>query len=84
MFKISPEKAEWGNDKLFVIPPRYSSASVIVDDHLYIFGGRGCKTGKQELNPHIYYDLYSVNLKTKETKLIRQFKENGNFYLVEI
>ncbi|MEI3342765.1 MAG: hypothetical protein V8R52_12180 [Coprobacter fastidiosus] len=36
MFKISPEKAEWENDKLIVIPPRYSSASVIVDDHLYI------------------------------------------------
>ena len=79
LFKISPEKAEWENDKLIVIPPRYSSASVIVDDHLYIFGGRGCKTGKQELNPHIYYDLYSVNLKTKETKLIRQFKEKRQF-----
>ena len=79
LFKIVPEKGKWENDKLIVIPPRYSSASAIVGDYMYIFGGRGCKTGKQELNPHIYYDLYAVNLKTKETKLVRQFKEKRQF-----
>lgn len=79
LFKITPENGNWEDDKLIVIPPRYSSASVIVDDHLYIFGGRGCKTGKQELNPHVYYDLYSVDLNTKETKLIGQFKEKRQF-----
>ena len=79
LFKITPENGKWENDKLIVIPPRYSSASAIIGDYLYIFGGRGCKTGKQELNPHIYYDLYSVNLKTKETKLLKQFKEKRQF-----
>lgn len=79
LFKITPENGKWENDKLIVIPPRYSSASAIVGDYLYIFGGRGCKTGKQELNPHIYYDLYAVNLKTKETKLIQQYKEKRQF-----
>ncbi len=46
------------------IHPRYSAASAIVDSTLYIFGGRGCPSGKQELSPKNYYDLYAVNLFT--------------------
>lgn len=48
------------------IHPRYSSSSVIVDSTLYIFGGRGCPSGRQELSPRNYYDLYSVNLLTRQ------------------
>lgn len=49
------------------IDPRYAASSVIVDSILYIFGGRGCPSGKQELSPSNYYDLYAVNLSTMET-----------------
>ncbi len=52
------------------IHPRYSCSSVLVDSLLYIFGGRGCPTGRQELAPRNYYDLYTVNINTnKVTKL---------------
>ena len=46
------------------IDPRYSCASVIVNDTLYVFGGRGCPSGRQELSPQNYYDLYAIDLKT--------------------
>ncbi len=49
------------------IPPRYSASSVIVNNTLYIFGGRGNKSGRQELSPKNYYDFYSVNLLTEQT-----------------
>lgn len=48
------------------IHPRYSSSSAIVDSTLYIFGGRGCPSGRQELSPRNYYDLYAVNLLTQQ------------------
>lgn len=48
------------------ITPRYSCSSTIVDSTLYIFGGRGCPSGRQELSPRNYYDLYSVNLLTRQ------------------
>lgn len=52
------------------IHPRYSCSSVIVDSTLYIFGGRGCPSGRQELSPRNYYDLYSVNLLTQQVNKI--------------
>ena len=52
------------------IHPRYSCSSVLVDSLLYLFGGRGCPTGRQELSPRNYYDLYTVNINNnKVTKL---------------
>lgn len=52
------------------IDPRYSSASVIEDRTLYLFGGRGCKSGRQELFPQNYYDLYAVNLTTLQVNKV--------------
>ena len=43
------------------ITPRYSMTSYIVDSLLYVFGGRGNPSGKQELSPKNYYDLYAVD-----------------------
>jgi DNA-binding SARP family transcriptional activator len=64
------------------IDPRYSPASVLVDNNLYIFGGRGSPTGRQELSPRNYYDLYSVNLTDKTVKQLWSLTgspENGDF-----
>lgn len=44
------------------IDPRRSSASVLVDSILYVFGGRGCHSGKQEMTQRYYYDLYAINI----------------------
>lgn len=57
------------------IHPRYSSSSVIVDSTLYIFGGRGCPSGRQELSPRNYYDLYAVNLLTQQANKLWELTE---------
>jgi len=50
------------------ITPRYAVTSYIVDSLLYVFGGRGNPSGKQELSPKNYYDLYTINTRTFEVK----------------
>ncbi len=52
------------------ITPRYGSASAIVDSLMYIFGGRGNASGKQELSPRYYFDLYTINLKNRKAERI--------------
>jgi DNA-binding SARP family transcriptional activator len=44
------------------IDPRRSAASVLVDSILYVFGGRGCPSGKQEMTQRYYYDLHAINI----------------------
>ena len=56
------------------ITPRYSATSYIVDSLLYVFGGRGNLSGKQELSPKNYYDLYTINTRTLE---VRQLWDMG-------
>jgi DNA-binding transcriptional activator of the SARP family len=48
------------------ISPRYAASGVIVDNTLYLFGGRGNKSGRQELSPKNVYDFYAVNLITEQ------------------
>ncbi len=46
------------------LPPRYLSAFGLLNQkEALVFGGYGSKTGKQELSPEFYYDLYVQNLK---------------------
>lgn len=65
------------------VHPRYSSSSVIVDSTLYIFGGRGCPSGRQELSPRNYYDFYAVNLLTQQVNKLWDLPHsptNGDFH----
>lgn len=55
------------------IDPRFSAASAIVGNLLYIFGGRGNVSGKQELSPRNYYDLHSIDLTTYKVTKIWEF-----------
>ncbi|WP_321335421.1 BTAD domain-containing putative transcriptional regulator [uncultured Bacteroides sp.] len=58
------------------ISPRCSAASAIVGDNLYIFGGKGNTSGRQELAAYCYRDMYVMNLKTKKLhKLWEDSKE---------
>lgn len=64
------------------IDPRYSPSSALVGEHLYIFGGRGSPSGRQELAPRNYYDFYSVNLSDKTVKqfwALAGIPEEGDF-----
>ncbi len=50
-------------DRKDQIGPRYlSGASIISDEQALIFGGYGSQTGRQELSPKFYYDLFYFDL----------------------
>ena len=68
LFKIKPYTGEWQKIKIEEIDPRFFSTSAVVDNNLYIFGGRGCKSGRQEMSPHNYYDLYKIDLQNFKTQ----------------
>lgn len=52
-----------GFDRSEQIEPRYlSGCGFLNSKEMLVFGGYGSKTGKQELSPEFYYDLYSLNL----------------------
>lgn len=63
--------------QLTEISPRYTSATTIVDHTLYIFGGRGCKSGRQELFPKNYYDFYAVNLRSRQVNKLWEMPTQG-------
>jgi len=58
-----------------LVPPRYLAASGIehAKNQVLIFGGYGSMSGKQELSPQSFYDLYSFDLETHEVKKIRDY-----------
>jgi DNA-binding SARP family transcriptional activator len=67
---------------LLAIEPRYTPASVLVGETLYVFGGRGSPTGRQELSPRNYYDLYAIDLMSKEVTPLWSMQgrpSGGNF-----
>ncbi len=50
-------------DRSDQIQPRYlCGAGFLNNREMLVFGGYGSKTGRQELSPENYYDLYSLNL----------------------
>jgi two-component SAPR family response regulator len=57
------------------VPPRYLAASGIQrsNNQVLIFGGYGSLSGKQELSPQSFYDLYSFDLQSHDVKKIRDY-----------
>ena len=70
LFKIPNDNSQWRTSNLNSIPKRYSAASVIVNDTLFIFSGKGNISGKQEIPSQLYNDLYAIDLKTLKVSLI--------------
>ena len=60
------ERVEYSN----FIPPRFAAAMGVANGKLYILGGRGNKQGKQAVDSYFYYELWSIDLKTKKAKLV--------------
>lgn len=56
--------------ELTEVPPRFSASTALVGNTLYIFGGRGSRSGRQEIAPSNYYDLYAVNLTVGQATLL--------------
>lgn len=72
--RINPRTGEWKQAAIPEIDPRYSPASVVVGNELFIFGGRGCKSGRQDMSPHNYYDLYAINFDTNEARKVLEIQ----------
>lgn len=66
VFNYDPVNNSWNKfDRSNQIEPRYLAATGLLnDDTLLVFGGYGSKTGRQELSPGAYNDLYSLDLNT--------------------
>lgn len=60
------------------IPPRYLGASGLnaTKDKILIYGGYGSISGKQELFPECFYDLYSFDLRSRKIHKIWEFNDN--------
>jgi DNA-binding SARP family transcriptional activator len=60
------------------IPPRYLGALGLSPkkEKAYIFGGYGSESGKQELFPQSYADLYTFDLRTHEVKKLWELKSD--------
>ena len=68
--KLNPYTKQVEDLVLRNIDPRYAAALTVYNNVLYVFGGRGCKSGRQELSPHNYCDLYAVDLTTGKTTML--------------
>lgn len=79
LIKINPHTNEWKSVKIPEIDPRYSPSSVIVGNELYVFGGRGCKSGRQDMSPHNYYDLYAIDLDSYKTRKVLEINNQNDF-----
>lgn len=61
--------------------PRNGAASAIVGDKLYIFGGKGNETGRQELPTRYYYDLYEYDLATMQGRKVWEMDTVSSIFL---
>lgn len=80
--RYNPTTHQWEpvDTKGDTIHPRYLSALGLTSSKskAYIFGGYGSESGKQELSPQSYYDLFSFDLKSHTIKNVWSFKEHGD------
>jgi two-component SAPR family response regulator len=67
LIKTDISNSEQKKTEIMEIAPRFSASTAIVGNTLYILGGRGSKSGRQEIAPRNFYDLYSVDLALEQT-----------------
>jgi len=75
--RFNPSENKWETVKTSgTIPPRYLAASGLREstNQILIFGGYGSLSGKQELSPQSFYDLYSFDLRDHSIKKLREFE----------
>jgi DNA-binding SARP family transcriptional activator len=78
-FRYEQSTAKWVKvNTIGSIAPRYLAASGLrpSGNEILIFGGYGSTSGKQELSPQSFYDLYSFDLKTHHVKKIFEFSSS--------
>lgn len=58
-----------------VIPPRFGASMGVVNNKLYILGGRGNRVGRQAIETYYYYDLWEIDLRTHKARLVWDGKD---------
>ena len=81
LFKVNLNTLRWDSLQIKEISPRFSATAAIVNNILYIFGGKGNKSGRQEDESHHFYDLYAIDLSTFDVKKIWENKNETDFFL---
>lgn len=81
LFKVNLNTHRWDSLQIKEITPRFSAVSTIVDNTLYIFGGKGSKNGRQEEVSHNFCDLYAVDLSNFEVRKIWEIKTEADLLL---
>lgn len=75
--RFSPQTASWIDIPLSgdTITPRFFTSMCFssVPDEVFVFGGFGNPSGKQEMGGYHVYDLYTLNLKTGHCKRLADF-----------
>ncbi|MCM1139871.1 MAG: hypothetical protein NC453_14985 [Muribaculum sp.] len=61
--------------------PTTSAAAAVVDDKLYIFGGKGNISGRQELPTKYNYALYAYDTSTWEGNKVWEIDSLSNYFL---
>ena len=76
IFNYKPASDTWTSvDRSDQIGPRYLAATGLLNNNtLLVFGGYGSKTGRQELTPGTYNDLYSLDLTTFQFKKLQEYQ----------
>ncbi|MEJ1240298.1 kelch repeat-containing protein [Chryseolinea sp. T2] len=76
LYKFDAAKDQWTKvETKGSIAPRYLGASgTKSNNEVLFFGGYGSNSGKQELSPQAYYDLYSYNPATREFKKLGDYE----------
>jgi two-component SAPR family response regulator len=76
IFEFNAEKSTWNtNDLAGTVYPRYLSAAGLDENNQWlIFGGYGSKSGRQEVSPEFFYDLYAYDFKTRQAKKLQVYK----------
>jgi two-component SAPR family response regulator len=79
-FRFDKGQQKWLEVKVDgFIPPRYLAASGERKStgEILIMGGYGSESGKQELSPQSFYDLYTFNLKDHAVRKVRDYSSPG-------
>jgi two-component SAPR family response regulator len=78
MYRISQSGEVSHADLSRTIPPRYLSSVGIADTVIYIYGGVGNQSGKQEFGSEIYNDMYRMDLRTFDVEKLWSLNTDGN------
>lgn len=62
--------------------PRYLGGMAVSGDGVYLMGGYGSKTGRQEVNPHYYHDFLYLDPKGKTIHKLHDLPGAGRDYVV--